>query len=148
MHQIETDIIINAPPARVYNELINIEKYSDWNPFIISGKGQVTKNAHVDFIMKSSDTKTMGFKPKILVIDENKEFRWFGKLALGGLFDGEHYFVLQEQDDGSTKLIHGEKFKGLLIPIAKNMINASTKPSFVKMNDALKIRCETGNDAQ
>jgi len=73
------------------------------------------------------------FKPTVLKVDSQKEFRWLGKLALGGycsrstgdwllisvlsllfcrLFDGEHYFVLEDDIEG-TKLRHGEKFSGL-----------------------------------
>lgn len=36
----------------------------------------------------------MTFKPKILIVEPNKEFRWKGKLGINGIFDGKHYFIL------------------------------------------------------
>jgi hypothetical protein len=37
----------------------------------------------------------MTFKPTILTLESNKEFRWKGKLGITGIFDGEHYFILE-----------------------------------------------------
>lgn len=70
-------------------------------------------------------------------------FRWIGRLLIPLIFDGEHYFQLEEID-GKTKLTHGEKFSGLLIPYFKwSGIAMETKSSFESMNEALKERSES-----
>ena len=38
----------------------------------------------------------MKFNPTILVVNKGKEYRWLGPLACVGIFDGEHYFVLDK----------------------------------------------------
>ena len=64
--------------------------------------------------------KPQVFTPKVLKLKKNREFRWLGHLFIKGLFDGEHYFVLEESDNGGTKVIHGEIFSGILVrPLLK-----------------------------
>jgi len=67
--------------------------------------------------------------------------RWVGKLVVKGLFDGEHFFVLEKVNDEVTHFIHGELFSGLLTTFTGKMID-DTKFGFEKMNDALKAACE------
>jgi hypothetical protein len=70
-----------------------------------------------------------------------KELRWRGSLPIPGLFVGEHYFVLEPSAAGKTHLIHGENFKGLLVPMVGGMLKA-TEVGFSEMNSALKKRVE------
>jgi hypothetical protein len=64
-------------------------------------------------------------------------------ILFGGLFDGEHYFRIEPQNNGQTKFIHGEKFSGSLVAISGKM-RGKTRDGFSKMNQALKKACETG----
>ena len=83
----------------------------------------------------------MVFKPKILKYKENSELRWLGKLFIPKIFDGEHYFIVKDNLDGTTTFIHGENFSGVLIPFFTKMI-LDTKKNFEAMNEELKKRAE------
>ena len=90
----------------------------------------------------------MNFKPELLKKDENKEFRWKGKMWFKGLFDGEHYFKLTTDENGHTKLIHGENFSGILSGLILRFIGSDTHQGFEKMNEALgTARDEVGEYA-
>ncbi len=82
----------------------------------------------------------MTFKPVIIKFDKSKEFRWLGKFLFKGLFDGEHYFILTEQD-GITTFTQGEIFTGLLVGLLSNTLK-NTELGFELMNEALKRECE------
>lgn len=56
--------------------------------------------------------------------------------------DGEHYFQLQARDGGGTRLLHGERFSGLLLPLLKSNLQGPTRAGFEAMNLALKARAE------
>ena len=58
----------------------------------------------------------MTVKP-MLVATPGRELRWLGLLGLGGLFDGEHFFVPNANADGSTRLTHGETFSGIFVAV-------------------------------
>jgi hypothetical protein len=59
------------------------------------------------------------------------------------LFDGEHYFILEETAYGKTLLVQGENFSGILALILWGSMEQDTKNGFEEMNRAIKARSET-----
>ena len=142
MKSIHTEIEIDASPAQVWDILMDFEKYPEWNPFIKSISGNATVGGNLKVVMQQPDSKSMTFKPKCLIAEPNKEFRWLGHLFIKGLFDGEHIFKLREREGGTTKLVQCENFNGLLLPIFWKQLNSKTISAFEQMNTALKNRAE------
>ena len=141
MKTIETEIRIIAKPEKIWAVLTDFERYPEWNPFIksISGMKRVGEQLYVT--IQPPESSAMSFKPIILRFDENKEFRWKGKLFIKGLFDGEHFFILADNRDGTSTLTHGEKFSGLLVSLLGKTLE-NTKKGFVLMNEAIKVKSE------
>ncbi len=142
MRNIETSITINASSQKVWNILIDFGKYSEWNPFIIKIEGQPEKGTKLANTMQLEGQKPQTFKPSILVVDNEKEFRWLGSLFVKGIFDGEHYFLLEQINEQEVKLTQGENFSGILSSPIMKMIGEKTISGFNKMNEALKARAE------
>lgn len=139
--KIQTEIIINAPAAAVWEMLTHLEAYATWNPFIVESAGQVVPAARLRNVMRQGD-KTLTFRPQVLRVEPGRYFDWRGSLGIRGIFDGHHYFELVPLGPQQVKLIQGENFSGLLAgPIFKR-IGAQTRSSFVAMNQALKTRVE------
>lgn len=134
---LDTQIEINASQKEVWKTLTNTNKFPEWNPFITSMKGELKLGNTIEVQLPG-----MKFKPKIVSIDENKEFKWLGHLFVKGLFDGKHQFILQKITETKTLFIHKEEFKGALVPLFKKMIEGKTKDGFLAMNLALKKECE------
>lgn len=135
--QISTSINIQATPQQVWNILTDFEKYPEWNPFVKKLTGEVAVGNQIEIALPG-----MNFKPTVLAFESAKEFRWIGKLFFKGVFDGEHFFKIAENGDGTTHLEHGENFSGFLVPIFKGKMLAETKKGFEEMNQALKKRAE------
>ena len=57
------------------------------------------------------------------------------------IVDGEHYFILEYLDKHTTKIIQGEKFSGLLVPLVGKMLD-NTEKGFQLMNESIKHECE------
>lgn len=140
--QIKTQIIISATPDKVWSVLTDFENHPKWNPFIKSITGEVKVGNQITVSMAPPNGKGMTFKPRVLVFDQNKEFRWIGKLIFKGLFDGEHKFELIDNRNGTTTFIHSENFKGLLVGLFKDQLENNTKKGFELMNESLKKRVE------
>lgn len=134
---IETQIHINAKPESVWAILSNFEKYPDWNPFVKSLTGKVAVGERIRVVLPD-----MTFRPTVLKFDENTELRWLGKLLIKGVFDGEHYFKLTSNSNGTTTLTHGENFSGILVDLFRKKLETDTKSGFKMMNEALKNRVE------
>ena len=141
MKNIQTEILILADTAKVWDVLMNFDSYPKWNPFITSISGERKLGNRLTVSINPPGGKGMTFKPNILTLEANKEFRWKGKLGINGIFDGEHYFILESVDKDITKFIHGEKFSGLLVPFVGKMLD-KTQKGFQLMNESIKKECE------
>jgi hypothetical protein len=83
----------------------------------------------------------MRFNPAVLSVRPERELRWLGHLFVPGIFDGEHYFLLEPIGEDGTRFTQGEKFSGLLVGILSGMLS-STRAGFEAMNTALKLQAE------
>jgi hypothetical protein len=141
MKNIQTEILINTDITKVWDVLMNFDNYPKWNPFITSISGEPKLGSRLTVSIKPPGGNGMTFKPNILTLEANKEFRWKGKLGINGIFDGEHYFILESVDKDITKFIHGEKFSGLLVTLVGKMLD-KTQKGFQLMNESIKKECE------
>lgn len=136
-HQIEASIRINASPDRIYRILTDFARYAEWNPFIRPASGTPREGERLELTIAGTR-----FRPRVLVADPGREFRWLGKLGFGGLFDGEHYFLLRPDGPGATVVEQGERFRGLLVPLLRRKLDTDTVAGFRAMNEALRERAE------
>jgi hypothetical protein len=83
----------------------------------------------------------MTFKPKVLAATPGEELRWLGKLGFHGIADGEHFFILTTNEDGTTRLNHGERFSGALVALARGG-SANSGAAYEAFSQALKQRVE------
>ncbi|MET9610562.1 SRPBCC domain-containing protein [Streptomyces sp. NPDC006512] len=142
MRTIATEISIDATPEEVWATLTDLPRYCTWNPFIRQAAGEVVPGGRLDLTMYSESGKPTVFRPTVLVVNPAVEFRWVGRFLVRGLFDGEHYFRLAEGPNRTTRLEHGERFSGLLVPFLGKVL-AGTSRNFTAMNDALRTRAES-----
>ncbi|MGT2425416.1 SRPBCC family protein [Amnibacterium kyonggiense] len=126
---------IDAPPADVWRVLVDFAAYDRWNPTTrISGEPRVGSRLTV------GAGPGLRFRARVLVADPGRELRWLGRLGLGGLADGEHWFRLDREADGTTALVHGERYSGLLVAFAGG--RAEDASAYEAFNRALKDRVE------
>jgi hypothetical protein len=138
---IKTEIIINASKEKVWQVLTDFKSYPRWNPFIISIEGQLAKGKTLTNTMVNR-SKKFRFKPKVVSVVPFRYFDWLGNLFIKGLFDGHHYFEIEELMPHQVKLSHGEYFSGLLSASILKKIAEDTRNNFIRMNNALKQQAE------
>ncbi len=140
--ELRTEIDIDARPEKVWSILTDFSGYSSWNPFIdrIVGTPAAGEKLEVHFAAPNARVKI--FRPKLLAVEDNRELRWIGQLLLPYLFDGEHFFRMEEIEGGGTRFVQGEIFRGLLVPLFWQYLDTNTRSGFEKMNRALKVRAE------
>jgi hypothetical protein len=136
-HHLRTEIIIEATPETVWKTLTDFKSYPKWNPFIKNIEGNLVKGERLTVQFENGT-----FKPTVMSLKKGEELEWLGKLGWGGLFDGRHRFELQEEGNGTTRLIHEEYFNGLLIPLMRRKLDGEIREGFEGMNEALKRKVE------
>jgi hypothetical protein len=142
MHRIETQIDINASAERVWSVLMDFPGYARWNPFIRSIEGAPKVGESLNVHIQPQGSNGMRFHPTVLAVEAGHEFRWKGKLVIRGMFDGEHYFILEQKSGTQVVFRQGETFSGVLVPILRRSLDGATKQGFVAMNEALKREAE------
>lgn len=142
-YALKTEIHINAAPSVVWAVLTDLGRYHEWNPFIPLARGPVETGRTLELTIKPEGRKPMVFEPMVIKKIPEKRFTWLGHLWIRGLFDGEHQFELVALADGSTHVLHAEKFSGILVGMLRGLIDGPTKAGFIAMNNALKSRCES-----
>ncbi len=145
IESLSTSITIDAPASEVWRHLVDFESHADWNPIFASITGEPIVGTQIVAVARKNFDPTdpatsMTFRPKVLIAEPGVELRWAAKLAFGGLFDGTHYFRLEESD-GVTVLEHGEDFRGILIPFMGKVLRQN-EMGFAAFNEALKERAE------
>ncbi len=142
MRQLHTEIEIGAPAELVWDLLLDFPSYASWNPFIRSISGAAKVGSTLDVQMHLPGRSPMTFHPKVLRVLTRRELRWKGRLAIPGLFDGEHWFMLYPLGNDRTRFVQGEGFSGILIPFLYGSLKPRTRDAFQRMNEALKELAE------
>lgn len=141
-HHLHTEIEIDAPTDIVWDVLLDLDHYPEWNPFIVEADGTAAVGERLTNRLQPPGGKAMTFRPTVTEVTSKRSFEWLGRLGLPGVFDGRHRFELQPTPSGGTTVTHSEHFTGLLVPFMRSSLDNHTAAGFHAMNTALKARAE------
>ena len=142
MKAIETHIIVDSTPEKIWDILTNFEEYGLWNPFMTKVEGDAKLGAKIRVQIHTMGGKERIYHPIITRFEINKELRWKGKSFLPGIFDGERIFLIDKSADNKVTFFHKELFSGLGVILVGNKLAENLGEGFEKMNLALKKRTE------
>jgi len=142
MRKVHTQIDIDAPVSKVWKLITDLERYAEWNPFVVMGKGPIRLGEKITVRAQPSSTTGKTFHPVITSFVPEKELRWLGYFLVPGLVNGEHIHILEPLGENRTRYIHDDEFFGFLIPVVWARLEAFTRQGFEKMNMALKKQAE------
>jgi hypothetical protein len=139
--ELHTEIEIAATPERIWRELTDFASYPEWNPLIVSLRGEVREGELIRMRLQAGKRR-MAMKPRMIRVVPSRGFAWRGSLPIPGLFTGEHSFELEPAGEGRVRFHHWEKFSGLLVPLLSGLLDGDIRRGFEAMNVALKARAE------
>lgn len=146
MRIIAAEVEIEAPETLIWEVLSNLESYGEWNPFLTSASGSIEEGARVELFIKPPRARGTYINPRIVLVEEGRGFSWRNNMLVPGLFDTEHYFIIDPLDDGRCRFVQGEEVSGIFsIPILW-LIGGATRRGMERMNEALKALCEAPDD--
>ncbi len=139
-NEIHSETTIEGTPDEVWAVLTDFDRYHEWNPGFssASGRAEVGQTLHLTFAKEGG--KGMKMHPTVQVADPGHELSWLGRLLMPGIFDGEHRFGIDEIEPGRVRFVQEERFRGLLVPFLRKLIEVDTAGMFVKVNAALAQR--------
>ncbi|KAF5004610.1 hypothetical protein FDECE_8885 [Fusarium decemcellulare] len=152
MPEIQASITIGAPPSKVWEKLIDLSSWPQWNTFVTSiqvetpdqqlyvGSKQII---HIRPNPKMPDS-TESYSNVVTEITPHQKLVWEGSLGSSLVFNTEHWCKLEPvtgQDGHSehTLFTQGERFAGLLAPVVG--LTGKLKQleeGYIRMNGDLK----------
>ncbi len=141
-HQIRTTVEIERPAKQVWAVFSDFPTYPDWNPFITQISGEMTPGNELKVTILPPGGEAMDFTPTVTEFIPMRRFAWLGHVGIPRLFDGAHYFEVEDLGNGRSRFIQGEEFRGVLVPFLKPKLDGQTLDGFEAMNEALKGRVE------
>lgn len=147
MIDITTSIDIDAPVARVWQVVTDVNAYAEWNPLIPMAQGTPVVGSGIRMKICPPGLMAREAEVEVLNVDAERQFRWLGRWGLPWILDGDHSFLLEAIGQQQTHLQQNETFRGLLaLPLAP-VVLPRMRQGFIAMNLALKKRCEQMNEA-
>lgn len=141
MKQYHTEIAIDAPVAKVWDVLVDFPAYPLWNPLVGWLTGDFAAGGRIRMFIKPLNS---AFHATVTDIEEHRSFTWMGARGASWLLSGEHYYRLEQPDDYSTRLLHGEYFRGLGSEFIGRTTLRTMEEAFTQHNLSLKRRVEHG----
>jgi hypothetical protein len=135
------EVRIEASPAEVWEVLVGLESYAEWNPFFVKAVGKLEAGETLEITMAPVGKAQQAFSPHVLSIKQEEELVWRGRLGVPGLFDGRHTFTIERIDDKTVLFRQYERFSGLLVPFAGL---GPYRKGWELMDRALEQRVESG----
>lgn len=123
----------HADAAQIWQALTDFPNYPRWNHFILNIVGLPKVGNKIAFTFQLPRGVILPAKAEIQVVNPNIELRWKGHFIMDALFSAEHYFILQHHASG-TRMLHGEIFRGLLLPFLRPMLKIKGTPVYRQMN--------------
>jgi len=144
MPEVITDIEIPASPGLVWSVLTDLDSYPQWNPVItkLKVKGNLRSGASGTLVIKIDAGKPKVLSMNYHEVEPGKAFSWTGGVLGDWFLRGLHYFRTEALPNGGTRLVHGERFQGLVFILMWPMLKNKVETSYNKMNQAVKNRCE------
>ncbi len=152
MKTAQAEVTINAPTTKVWEVMMDVERYPEWNPFTpkVDCPGGPKVGAPIKLHVRWGDGKQMVSPEKIVRIDPPQKeangllrgvygYNFGTILSTLNLVRSERLQIVEEQADGSTKYRTTIQLTGLL---SSRMPMDKIQDGFNRQAAALKARCE------
>ncbi len=139
---IKTETIIHAPAEAVWAQMTDFASYPSWNPFVREASGKLEPGEQLKIRLALDHGLKMTFKPRVTVVEPNREFRWLATMVRPGVFDVDRAFQI-EPHDGGVRFVMSEECTGWLTPVMFAIdLEAMLYRGYDAFNEALRKRVE------
>lgn len=144
MFKVSATTDIEATPETVWEAIIQMKKYADWNSQLHYLGGKLALDETIHLKLTPVGQKGYEFKPKVIEFKPNQQFAWVARTGFPGVFDGEHHFIITDLGNGHSRLDNFEIYSGLLSPIIKHLpMMKGADIGFAIMNKEIKQRAKS-----
>lgn len=139
--KIETKTGIQAPSEVVWDILVDIDHWGDWNPLYTDAVGEVKIGGRVRAVLALPDNEPREIAPQIVEWVPYEQIIWVDR-AWRGWVQSTRYFELEQLDKTATIFATGELFDSTVARWYADKYRRAMKKGFAAMGEALKAKAE------
>ena len=144
--RVEVGLEIAASAEDVWQVLVDIGRYSQWNPFIREAAGVPEVGRRVTVRPRTS-IGVLAFHPTVIACESPHELRWRGRVVHDWLACGEHEFAIEELAPERVRLVQRMTFAGIAPRVMRRRLARESRAGFDAMNRAIARRLERARPA-
>ena len=107
---VHAELVIPAPPEKIWSVLTDAPGYAEWNPVFVDVKGEYVEGGQLTYQMKDQTGKVTEVTSTVIKLDPGKELNQFG--GIRGVLTVDHHWFL-EPVEGGTKVTQHEDYRGI-----------------------------------
>jgi len=138
-----SEATIDAPAAVVWDVLMDLDSYPEWNPYTIAMKSTLRVGDPMVMTVKMNPLITLEQTENIRVLEEGHKVCWGIDTTTPSLNSGERCQWLEEREDGSTRYVTEDLIEGTLNPLVTALFGNDVQVGFDGVAKALKARAES-----
>jgi len=135
------EAVIKAEPSRIWQILVDLPRYSEWNPWLTRAEGRAEPGAEVDVDVVLGN-RTMKAKHVVLAVEPEKRFCWRDAGWNSWFVYGQRCRTLDRQADGTVLFRQELLLDGPLAGLAKLTQGKDLQAGMAAETAALKARAE------
>ena len=134
--EMHAEIVIDAPPEKVWAVLVDTEKYPEWNPVFVKVDGELGPDAKVTNHVVQPGKEPVEMGSTVRAWNPGNELNQGG--GVPGLLTFDHRYTLRPEGD-DTRVIQHEVDQGFYMYLWDS---SWVEPAYARVNEALKARVE------
>jgi len=141
----EVRLQVDAPPEFVWRVLIDFERYSEWNPFIVKVDGEARIGSKIKLHVKLDQKfEALRFSEEMIVsLKENQHLCYDSHFLSSSLFNSTRWQTIKPTKDGLCSIYHShQRISGLSAWPFANIFGDRIAAGFEASSIALKKRAE------
>lgn len=141
-HVVSSEAVdIAAPAERVWEILVDVERYGEWNPFTSKAETNLEIGSGVELYVRLGPLK-LWQSERVEAVDPPSLLAWSTKMGAPWLLSARREQRLDVLSDSSCRYVSTDAFNGLLTPLVVLLFGALIRRGFNAMAVALKERAE------
>lgn len=138
-------VIIGAPASLVWEVLIDLENYAQWNPYTVKVESDLTLGKKVDLYLPkpNKDGELMMQREFLKIYEPERNLAWGMNMLHPWMLQAQRDQYIEAIDEHSCSYVTTDSFKGLLTDSVIKKHGDWIKQGFDSVALALKKRAES-----
>ena len=140
--KIEQTVPVAAPASVVWRVIVDLERYPEWNPFVIACRSTLAPGAPIEMRVRGLAPWTLAQRESILCHEPGRRLCYGLRGAfLGGIWS-ERCHAVAERGPAHAEYASSFSLRGPLAPLVKALLGGRLEQGFRSMTGALVRRAE------